>query len=141
MQYDVTNIPAELHHLKQWVCWKKVPLENGKATKKPINPITNDNASVSNSNTWTDMMGAIIGAEQYGLDGIGFVLENGYFGVDLDDCTEELKQEFIAQLQSYTELSQSGKGIHIICKGDIPKSARTKGVEIYQGGRFSYLEF
>ena len=136
MQYDVTNIPAELHHLKQWVCWKKVPLENGKATKKPINPITNDNASVSNSNTWTDMMGAIIGAEQYGLDGIGFVLENGYFGVDLDDCTEELKQEFIAQLQSYTELSQSGKGIHIICKGDIPKSARTKGIEIYKGGRF-----
>lgn len=126
----------ELHHIKQWVCWKKLPLENGKVTKKPINPITNDNASVSNPNTWTDMMGAIIGAEQYGLDGIGFVLENGYFGVDLDDCTEELKVEFINQLQSYTEISQSGKGIHIICKGEIPKSARTKGVEIYKGGRF-----
>ena len=136
MQYDVTNIPAELHHLKQWVCWKKVPLENGKATKKPINPITNEYASVSNPNTWTDMMGAIIGAEQYGLDGIGFMLENGYFGVDLDDCTEELKAEFIDQLKSYTELSQSGKGIHIICKGEIPKSGRTKGVEIYKGGRF-----
>lgn len=136
MHYDITKIPAELHHLKQWVCWKKVPLENGKATKKPINPITNDLASVSNPNTWTDMMGAIIGAEQYGLDGIGFVLENGYFGVDLDDCTEELKQEFIDQLRSYTELSQSGKGIHIICKGEIAKSARTKGVEIYKGGRF-----
>jgi putative DNA primase/helicase len=136
MQYDVTKIPTELHHIKQWVCWKKLPLENGKVTKKPINPITNDNASVSNPNTWTDMMGAIIGAEQYGLDGIGFVLENGYFGVDLDDCTEELKVEFINQLQSYTEISQSGKGIHIICKGEIPKSARTKGVEIYKGGRF-----
>lgn len=136
MKYDVTKIPTELHHIKQWVCWKKLPLENGKVTKKPINPMTNDNASVSNPNTWSDMMGAIIGAEQYALDGIGFVLENGYFGVDLDDCTEELKEEFINQLQSYTEISQSGKGIHIICKGEIPKSARTKGVEIYKGGRF-----
>lgn len=136
MQYDVTKIPKELHHLKQWVCWKKLPLENGKVTKKPINPLTNENASVSNPNTWTDMAGAILGATQYGLDGIGFILDNGYFGVDLDDCTEELKQEFITQLKSYTEISQSGKGIHIICKGEIPKSARTKGVEIYQGGRF-----
>lgn len=136
MQYDYTNIPKELYDIEQWVCWKKVILDNGKTTKKPINPITNEHASVSNPKTWTDMATAILGAYKFKLDGIGFVLDNGYFGVDLDDCTDELKQEFIMQLKSYTELSQSGKGIHIICKGDIVKSARTKGVEIYKGGRF-----
>lgn len=137
MQNYVDNIPIELQQLKQWVGWKKgAREENGKITKLPINPHTGKMAQTNNKNTWGDMMTAIIAVEQYGLDGIGFVLGDDYFGVDLDDCDEELKKEFIEQMQSYTELSQSGNGIHIICKGTIPKSARTKGVEIYQGSRY-----
>ena len=137
MQYDITKIPNELHDLKQWVGWKKgIKQENGKVTKFPINALTNKSAKSNDPNTWTDMISAVGGVQQYGLDGIGFMLEGGYFGVDLDDCSEELKREFIEQLQSYTELSQSGNGIHIICKGSIPRSMRTEGIEIYQGGRY-----
>lgn len=72
-----------------------------------------------------------------------------YFGVDIDGKEEELEayqrgengniiSEFISTLQSYTEISQSGKGIHIICRGKLPKRGRRKGsVEMYENGRFS----
>lgn len=71
-----------------------------------------------------------------------------YFGVDIDGVGEELNayrngdgdnivSEFIHELQSYSEISQSGKGIHIICKGNLPKNGRRKGnVEMYETGRF-----
>ena len=42
----------------------------------------------NNPDTWSDMMGATIAMQMFGLDGIGFMLENGYFGIDLDDCTK-----------------------------------------------------
>lgn len=137
MKFDITNIPAELHHLKRWVCWKAVHNEKGKITKIPINALTGKNAMSNNPETWTDMIGAYASVEKYNLDGIGFMLGDGYFGVDLDDCSQELKNEFIEAIQSYTEESQSGKGIHIIAKGYLPKGKRrTKGVEMYDSNRF-----
>jgi putative DNA primase/helicase len=137
MRYDIANIPAELHHLKQWVCWKAVKNEKGKITKIPINPNNGKNAMSNNPDTWTDMMGAVVGYNKFNLDGIGFMLENGYFGIDLDDCDTDLKNEFIDHMQSYTEVSQSGNGIHIICKGNLPKGKRrTKGIEMYDTNRF-----
>ncbi len=85
------------------------------------------------------------------FSGIGFIFNNsGYFGVDLDGKEDDLKAyesgdnkniigEFIHTLQSYTEKSQSGTGIHIICKGTLPKGGRRSdknGVEMYESGRF-----
>ena len=50
---------------------------------------------------------------------------------------DNIVSEFIYELQSYSEISQSGKGIHIICKGNLPKNGRRKGnVEMYETGRF-----
>lgn len=137
MNFDINNIPTELYHLKQWVCWKKVKSPKGKDTKIPINPNTGGNAMANNPSTWSDMMGATVACAKFNLDGIGFMLENGYFGIDLDDCSNELKNEFIEQMQSYTEISQSGDGIHIICKGSLPVGPRRKqGIEMYDGNRF-----
>ena len=53
------------------------------------------------------------------------------------DGTNNIVYEFIYGLNSYTELSQSGNGIHIICKGRLPEGARRKGkVEMYDKGRY-----
>ena len=50
---------------------------------------------------------------------------------------ENIIAEFIHSLQSYSEYSQSGNGIHIICKGRLPKTGRRKkNVEMYSEGRF-----
>ena len=40
-------------------------------------------------------------------------------------------------MRSYAEYSQSGTGIHIIARGELPGGRRRKGdVEMYQNGRF-----
>lgn len=132
MQTIVENIPKELHGLKQWVCW------NG-ADKIPINPYTGRNAMSNNPDTWGTMKDAVSACEKNGFDGIGFMFANGYFGVDLDHCTDDIDfcDEFVETLQSYSEYSKSGKGIHIICKGELPSGARRKGnVEMYSSGRY-----
>jgi putative DNA primase/helicase len=135
MNYD--KIPQELKDLKQWVCWKRTPLPNGKVNKLPINPYNGLNAMSNTPATWGTFEEALTSVTKYNLAGVGFMFANGYFGVDLDNCTEELKQEFMTELQSYTEVSQSGNGIHIICKGKLPEGARRKaGIEMYETNRF-----
>lgn len=142
-------IPEELKRLKNWVCWKAEPDPKAHSgiKKIPINPYTGGQAMSNNPDTWSDFETAVrVSAD---LAGIGFVFDgNGYFGVDLDDMPEALEQfkngrydnvigEFVYGLKSYTELSRSGNGIHIICKGRLPEGARRRGgIEMYDKGRF-----
>ena len=128
----IENIPAELKKLKQWVCWVG-------ADKIPKNPYTGQNAKSNNPDTWGDFETAVKACDTYGFDGLGMMFANGYFGVDLDHCIDNVDfcDEFVETLQSYTEFSKSGSGIHIICKGTLPSGARRKGgVEMYSSGRY-----
>ena len=128
----IENIPAELKGLKQFVCWV------GK-DKIPKNAYTGKNAQSNNPETWADFDTAVSACDKYGFDGIGFMFANGYFGVDLDHCLDNVDfcDEFVETLQSYAEISKSGTGLHIICKGTLPSGARRKGgVEMYSSGRY-----
>ena len=77
------------------------------------------------------------------MDGIGLQLGPPCVGIDLDKCRnaesgviELWAKEIIEKLNSYTEISPSGTGIHIWVKGAIPKTGRRKGrIEIYDSGR------
>lgn len=149
MQFDYTNIPETLKNEKRWVLFKKV-IKDGKMTKIPINALTGYGAKSNDNTTWTTFDTALNKCELLGCDGLGFMLGDGYFGIDLDNHIDEngeletskedfdkLADEFINQLNSYTEYSQSGNGIHIICKGVLPKGARRKGsIEMYDNLRF-----
>ena len=144
------KIPQELKNLKRWVGYTVETLASGKLTKRPYNALSGEMAKVNDSLTWSTFKLALSGCEKYNFDGIGFVLGDGIFGVDLDNHigpegqSEEdeaefrrLANEFVATLNSYTEWSQSGKGIHIICKGKLPEGSRRKGcVEMYDANRF-----
>lgn len=126
------SLPDELKQTKQFVCWRG-------ADKIPKNAMTGNNAQSNNPDTWCDFDTAIKGCEKYGFDGLGFMFANGYFGVDLDHCIDNIDfcDEFVETLQSYTEISKSGSGIHIICKGTLPDGARRKGgIEMYSSGRY-----
>jgi putative DNA primase/helicase len=70
------------------------------------------------------------------MHGIGYVFsaEDPYTGIDLDKCRdpetgtiEEWAQEIIISLRSYTEISPSGRGVHIIVRGKLPPEGRRKG--------------
>lgn len=124
-------IPQELKELKQWVCWTK--------DKIPKNPYTGGNAMANNPSTWSDYDTACNAVKKYGFDGVGFEFAPPYFGVDLDKCIDDTDfvDEFVEGLQSYNEISRSGNGIHIICKGTLPDGNRRRGrVEMYSEGRY-----
>ena len=146
-----TSIPRELKNMPNWVCWKAVPdpKAHSGVKKIPINPHTGGQAMSNNPQTWADFDTALRASAKY--TGLGFMFGgSGLFGVDIDDREEILKQylggdnknifgEFINTLQSYAELSQSKTGVHIICRGRLPKgrrNSRENKVEMYDSGRF-----
>ena len=130
------NIESILN-LKQWVCYKK-EYRNNKVTKIPINANNGRYAKINNTSDFVEYDKAIESCKKYKLDGVGFVLINGYFGIDLDNVIEDGKiKEYAIDIikiaDSYTEVSPSGKGIHIICKGEKPKGkSRNDYLEMYQ---------
>jgi putative DNA primase/helicase len=138
------NIPEELKRLPRWVCWRIIE-RDGKPTKVPVNPKTGGNAQSNNPETWGSFEAALERMQQDGLAGIGFMFNgDGVVGVDIDNCVnpdtggmEQVAIDIIQSLDSYTEYSQSGRGIHIICRGKLPDGRRRHGpVEMYDSGRF-----
>jgi primase-polymerase (primpol)-like protein len=66
-----------------------------------------------------------------------------FTGMDLDGCRDpesgEVKvwaAEIVSSLGGYTELSPSGKGLHIIVKGKAPKALKLPYIEMYSIERF-----
>lgn len=141
-------IPRELKDCKNWVGWRAVQDENDPSHfgKVPVCVSSDNNASSTDSRDWEDFETAVNSRYRNQL---GFVFtDSGYFGVDIDKQEEAVEDfingrtdniigEFVTALHSYAELSPSGKGIHIICKGTLPGGSRRRGcVEMYETGRF-----
>ncbi len=131
------NIPLELRRLRQWICWR---YEDG--TKVPYDVKTGRTASTTDPSTWADFTDVVNGQNQY-YSGIGFVFTKNdpYTGIDLDNSFSspeqtELHKRIFDSFNSYTEKSPSGKGFHIIIKGNVPTGRRRSGVEVYSDGRF-----
>jgi putative DNA primase/helicase len=136
------NIPQELRQLPQWVCWRSVQ-RDGKPTKMPVQP-SGAAASSTNPKTWSTFEDV---ANTNGLiDGVGFVFtkQAGYTGVDLDKCrdpktgeSEAWALEIIRELDSYTEVSQSGTGWHVIIKGTLRAGGnKCSRLEMYDCKRY-----
>ena len=121
--FNYDKIPNEMKKLNRWVLWKLKKNDNGKTTKIPINAKTGYGAKSNDDSTWVSFDEALNKIEYFNCNGLGFMLGNGYFGIDIDHALDdkELIDEFVETLKSYTERSQSGEGIHIICKGILPK--------------------
>lgn len=142
------NIPKELKQLNQWCCFKIVERES-KKTKLPVNANNGTMAKSNDPSTWTSFRTAVNAVSDFGCDGIGFMFANGYVGIDLDKVKEDLMEfyrgetegnivhEFVSSINSYAEISVSGTGIHVICKGELPQGQRRKGnIEMYDSNRF-----
>jgi putative DNA primase/helicase len=140
---DLMKISEVLKLQRQWVCWK-LKLEDGKSKKVPVDPKTGKPASTTDHSTW----GTFDQAREYytrhknkGIMGLGFVFtkDDQFTGVDLDHC-RDIKTgdilpwalEIVEKLDSYTEISPSGTGLHIIVFGVLPPGNRKVGdVEMY----------
>jgi len=142
---DKSILPTVMCGREQWICWREEN-RNGDPTKIPVDPETGDFASSTDDRTWSDLETALEYASTGRADGIGFVFTSTdpIVGIDLDKCRDpetgrpdpEAK-EIIQQLESYTEVSPSGTGYHVLVHGDLPDGRnRRGGIEMYDQSRF-----
>ena len=148
------SIPQELKDLKQWVVWKLEIGKDNRLTKVPYRiDLPGAKASATNPKSWTTFKNAVFTLEnEKGYAGIGFVFTESdpYIGIDFDKCIEKetglvypsLEQDILS-LNSYTEISQSGTGIHVIGRGTNPdpdgKGSKNGNFEMYSSGRYFTL--
>lgn len=132
------NIPDEIKGLKRWVC----VLNDSKC---PVMPTIARPASSSDPRTWGTFTDAVKAVMREDYDGIGFVFgDDGIIGIDIDtgfnpDGTiTDMALDIIEMCKSYTEISRSGRGFHILLRGSMEITGRNnqKGLEIYRSGRY-----
>jgi primase-polymerase (primpol)-like protein len=135
------NIPDELKVRPQWVVWKAV---GEKPEKIPYSAESGRKASSTDLLTWSTFEAACEALETGEYSGLGFVFSSGdpYSGLDLDGCVDPQTGEvavwaleIIKYFESYTELSATGTGVHVIVKGEVP-NRRKDEVEAYSSKRF-----
>src|SRR5215216_1145104 len=141
MVIDTQNI----RDLRQWLCWRTEERE-GKPIKVPYNPLTGERASSTDPKTWANYSEAVSAHRENGYHGIGFVFtpEDDLCGVDLDGCIdpetgeiEDWAQQIVEELDSYTEISPSGTGLHVLVRATLPEGRNRKGrFEVYDRSRY-----
>jgi len=121
-------LPDALVDRDQWVCWRSQQRED-KHTKVPIIPGTTQFASTTDPDTWRDFQTARKAVTSTPVDGLGFVFtaDDPLIGIDLDDCRNRetgdpttWASQIITQIDSYTEVSPSETGYHILITGSLP---------------------
>lgn len=136
--------PEDLKNL-HWCTWKwKWDAGRGKYVKPPYSP-TGEKLSTNNPSKWCSY------SEVEACDKKGFLLhrEDGLCVVDVDNCRDpktgeiaEWAWKIINALNSYTEASPSGEGVHIIGHGIKPEDARSRfhleghEVEVYDQNQY-----
>ena len=134
---DYSKIPEELKQLNQWVCtWN--------TSKIPMKAFEKKAASSTAPDTWSSFKQAKWAVENGYYDNLGFVFaDNGVVGIDIDKGFEDglmtpLCANIMQACRSYTEKSRSGRGVHILLRGNLPFHGKNNlaGVEIYKTQRF-----
>jgi putative DNA primase/helicase len=138
LEVIASGIPQELKDQAQWVCWK---LNRGEKRweKIPIDPKTGRFASTTNPSSWGTFDQAWVYYENHQGRGV-----DSFVGIDLDKCrdpeTGEIAPwalEIVEKMDSFTELSPSGEGLHIFVRGELPGDGmNTKEIEMYDCKRY-----
>lgn len=144
------TFPESLRNRKQWLVWKfeqqsgdrkprKVPYYANGQRRHGKQGDDSDRASLTDYDTAQRIA-------QDGYDGLGFAFlpGDGLIGIDLDGCfnTDDTARhdravKIITACNSYTELSPSGNGVHIIVEGESDTfKSNEMGIEVFCGRQF-----
>jgi putative DNA primase/helicase len=143
-QEPFASFPAELKCQRIWCMWRLEADRNGKLTKVPYRDLVYK-ASSTKSDTWTCYETALSNFLNYQeeIDGIGCFAAGEISFIDFDDCRdvdngeiEPWAEKIIAELDTYTEVSPSGTGLHAFVRGIVESASKINGCEIYSIGRF-----
>src|ERR1051326_4111887 len=142
------HVPAELKALRHWVVWRyEARSGKDKPAKRPYTPGTGWPARTDVPATWGTWPQALARYQHGGWQGLGFVFTavDPYAGIDLDGCCDPETGEIapwawriVEELRSYTEISQSGRSLHILMRAALPDHVGRKhgAIEIYDAQRY-----
>lgn len=142
-------LPESLKPFPIWCLWRLEQDPKGRMTKIPYSAMYYGRASSTKPRSWA----TFDKAQQELKDNPGYYCglalavseELKLIFIDIDDCIDDQKriaphaQDILKAFQnSFAEVSQSGRGIHILTKGTIPRSFKNSknGVEMYNAKRF-----
>lgn len=156
-------IPQELRNRPQWALWGVEP-DN---PKRPHMVYPRIPASATDGRTWADWDSATAAIEAGHAKGAGYMLNGDYVVLDLDSVIDRRGNIAWCVVRilnvlgdTYTEVSQSGRGLHIVMRGnldgvglrnraplpmsraDLQRFARpghVPGIELYDRARFIAL--
>lgn len=138
------KVPESLRSIPQWVCHKN---------KQPYDPRSGTKAKANAPSTWTDFYTCSEYARMFPdkYDGVGFEIQPLFVGVDLDHVVDPITgviepwaKAIVDKLDSYTEYSPSGTGLHIFVYGTLPDGGnkriidkeKRQAIEMYGKNRY-----
>jgi len=144
------GVPTFLAQKTRWIVWKAVERVKDDGTKKidkvPYSAKTGIKGGIDRPDDWVTLDQAFETYVLQGYSGVGYVFDadDGLFAIDLDKSLVDgqitpFAETILNTLKTYTEVSVSGTGLHIIGVGKLPGKGRVdhqRGIECYDTGRF-----
>jgi KaiC/GvpD/RAD55 family RecA-like ATPase len=148
-------IPDLLKSAKRWAPWRaswNVAREKyDKLPKDARNP--ERGISTASPDSWYSFADALASHQgsQGGTNGVGYVMTkvHGVIGVDIDGAVDrdtkvvdQWALDVVRALNSYTEISPSGRGLRVFVSGALPDGDWVNhqvGIEVYSGGAPRFL--
>lgn len=151
-------IPSELTGRAQWVVWC-YEKRDGKPTKIPYQAVAPTSrgaasgtvrkrpASSTNASTWRSFHEATIVLRDGPFDGVGYVFAavDPFSGIDFDTCVKDGAidphvRALVERLDSWTEYSPSGAGLHTIVRASLNGGRKRTGKTPWGGEFENYSE-
>lgn len=150
---DPDGVPASLKRAARWAPWRaKWNDKRGKWDKVPCYARPPFHGlSTAKPDRWVSFDVALAACTEQGdrFGGVGYLMTgpHGVVGVDLDGCLGDdgelspLAREMVETLDTYTEISPSGRGLRLFCRAEIAGdwTNHDVGIEVYGGHTARFL--
>jgi primase-polymerase (primpol)-like protein len=158
---DEFVVPDVIEDKEAWIGFRLEEDDDGKIRKVPKAPFMSSKPTLYGTSSSSRRNAVSFGEAidfvhesrrrlgEDGADGIGFVLsdDDDVAGVDLDDCRDpetgevtDFAYDVVNRLDSYTEVSPSGTGLHVLIQGELDDEFQQKdneiGLEMYDSKQF-----
>lgn len=148
------NVPEAMRKLRRWAPWRAEWDEKKQKYTKIPHRAARPEYGLSNKNAtgWVtfDEAMAVYKANPDKFAGVGYLMTgpHGITGVDLDHCRDpktgdiaDWAMDVVRALDSYTEVSPSGTGLHVMTAAQVPEdwTNHEQGIEVYGGNEARFL--
>lgn len=149
----ISNIPEDLRQYGLFCVWAYQDRPGStKRAKVPYSPRTGQRARVDHPEDFAPFNTALAAFQTGAYSGIGILIDKNLCAIDIDNCIDTtgqlspLAMDIVQQMQTYTEVSPSGRGLRLlfsitepIDRGIYYVNNQTYHVEVYTSGTNKYV--